>query len=157
MMLILLDIDGVMVSASPWKQPEILEDNFMDFSPQASKALEKIISSTKADILLTTSHKESFNLNEWKNIFKRRNININKIGKLPKNIGHLNRKDEILNWYGGNSINDCFIIIDDDKSLNALPVFLKSKLIQTSATVGLTDYLADEAIENLKHQQYEMA
>jgi len=31
-----------------------------------------------------------------------------------------------------------------------LPKFLKDKLIQTSGSVGLTDYLADEAIEKME-------
>jgi hypothetical protein len=75
------------------------------------------------------------------------------IKKLPKNTENLNRKDEILNWYFTNKIEDNFIIIDDDKSLNLLPEFLKEKLILTSATVGLTNYLADLAIENFKNQE----
>lgn len=154
-MLILLDIDGVMTPATPWKRPEILEDNFMAFSIQAVKALDKIILSTSADILLTTSHKDSFDLAEWKTIFEKRNIFVNKIDKLPINDLHLNRKDEILNWYHSQKNETNFIIIDDDKSLNALPQSLKEKLIQTSATVGLTNYLADEAIENLNNQKIE--
>src|SRR5690554_2412078 len=140
-MLILLDIDGVMVPANSWKRPEILEDNFMNFSLQATKALEKIISSTSADILLTTSHKDNFTLNQWKDIFEKRNIKVGKIDKLPKNVNYLSRKDEILNWFNANTVNQNFIIIDDDKSLNALPDVVKSKLIQTSATVGLTNFL----------------
>lgn len=155
-MLILLDIDGVMVPANSWKRPEILEDNFMNFSIQATKALEKIISSTSADILLTTSHKDTFSLNQWKKIFENRNINIRKIGKLPKNINNLNRKDEVLDWFTSNNIAQNFIIIDDDKSLNSLPDFLKNRLVQTSATVGLTDFLADEAIRKLREQEYEL-
>lgn len=156
-MLILLDIDGVMVPANSWKQPEILEDNFMNFGLQATKALEKIISSTSADILLTTSHKDTFTLNQWKNIFEKRNIKVGKIDKLPKNVNHLSRKDEILNWFNSDNSNQNFIIIDDDKSLNALPDVVKNKLIQTSATVGLTNFLADEAIRKLREQEYELA
>lgn len=155
-MLILLDIDGVMVPANSWKRPEILEDGFMNFSLQAIKALEKIISSTSADILLTTSHKDSFTLNQWKSIFDKRNIKVGKIEKLPKNIDYLNRRDEILNWFHSTNDHQSFIIIDDDKSLNSLPSDLKNRLVQTSATVGLTNYLADEAIRKLKEQQLEL-
>lgn len=154
-MLILLDIDGVMIPATPWKRPEILEDNFMAFSVQAVKALDKIILSTSADILLTTSHKDSFDLSQWQEIFKKRNIIVNKIYKLKKNNLHLSRKDEILNWYDSQKDETNFVILDDDKSLNALPSFLKEKLIQTSATVGLTNYLAEEAIEKLNNQKIE--
>jgi Sec7-like guanine-nucleotide exchange factor len=152
-MFILLDIDGVMIDASPWKRPEILEDNFMKFNSKSIAALSKILDATQAEIILTTTHKDSFNLTQWKSIFKKRNIPIISIKKLPKNTENLNRKDEILNWYFTNKIEDNFIIIDDDKSLNLLPEFLKEKLILTSATVGLTNYLADIAIENLKNQE----
>jgi hypothetical protein len=156
-MLLYLDIDGVMVPANSWRRPEILEDGFPEFSPNAVRSLERIISNSSADIVLTTSHKHKYTLKEWNNIFKRRNINVNKITRLPKNTNHLNRKDELLLWFSGKHLNENFIIIDDDKSLNGLPEFLKSKLIQTSGSVGLTDYLADEALDKIEKSKYELA
>ncbi|MGB7394157.1 MAG: HAD domain-containing protein [Pricia sp.] len=63
-MLILLDIDGVMVPATSWKRPEFENDEFPKFSKRAILSLQKIISETGADILLTTSHKSSYNLKE---------------------------------------------------------------------------------------------
>jgi hypothetical protein len=149
-MLLYLDIDGVMVPANSWRKPEILEDGFPEFSSNAAKSLDRIISSSSADIVLTTSHKYKYSLKEWNNIFKRRNIKVNKISRLPKNINHLNRKEELINWFNSKRINEKFIIIDDDKSLNGLPDFLKNKLIQTSGSVGLTDSLADEALQKIK-------
>ncbi len=139
-----------MVPANSWRKPEILEDGFPEFSSNAAKSLDRIISSSSADIVLTTSHKYKYSLKEWNNIFKRRNIKVNKISRLPKNINHLNRKEELINWFNSKRINEKFIIIDDDKSLNGLPDFLKNKLIQTSGSVGLTDSLADEALQKIK-------
>jgi hypothetical protein len=153
-MMIYLDIDGVMVPANSWKRPEILEDGFPDFSPMAIKALNRIISNSSADIILTTSHKSKYSIDQWTSIFKRRNIIFNKIKKLPENRKHLNRKDELLRWFTTGRIDNNFIIIDDDKSLNSLPYFFKKRLVQTSGGIGLTDNLADEAIntiENSKH------
>jgi hypothetical protein len=46
-------------------------------------------------------------------------------------------------------VNEEFVIIDDDKSLNALPTFLKNKLILTSPLIGLTENHLDEIIEIL--------
>ena len=155
-MLVYLDIDGVMVPANSWRRPEILEDGFPDFSPNAVKSLERIISHSSANIVLTTSHKNKFTLKEWKTIFKRRNINVNKITRLPENINHLNRKEELINWFNTKHLKEKFIIIDDDKSLNGLPDFLKDKLIQTSGSVGLTDYLADEALNKIEKSKYEL-
>jgi 16S rRNA C1402 (ribose-2'-O) methylase RsmI len=149
-MLLYLDIDGVMVPANSWRQPILLEDGFPEFSLNAVRSLDRIISNSSANIVLTTSHKYKYTLKEWNDIFKRRNINVNKITRLPKNTTNLNRKDELIHWFNTKNSKGRFIIIDDDKSLNALPKFLKDKLIQTSGSVGLTDYLADKAIEKME-------
>lgn len=151
-MLILLDIDGVMVPANSWKRPEFLDDGFPSFSSKATNALQKIISETNADILLTTSHKTSYSLKEWKNIFKKRNISLHRISRLSENVNYLSRKQEIIDWFATKKDNKEFIIIDDDKSLNDLPLFLKNRLIQTSSSIGLTNELADEAIRRVEKE-----
>lgn len=135
-MLIFLDIDGVMVPAKSWKSPDFLEDGFPDFSNKATATLQNLITSDVI-IMLTTSHKANFSIAEWKCIFKNRGILVKKIKVLPNNVNNFSRKDEIINWFKENNINDSFIIIDDDKSLNELPLSLKEKLILTSAHIGL--------------------
>ena len=139
-MLIFLDIDGVMVPAKGWKSPEFLQDGFPVFSSRATSALQSLISE-EVTVMLTTSHKSTFSIDEWKNIFKNRGLNIEKIKSLPTNLNNLSRKDEIVNWFNANinNANEDFIIIDDDKSLNELPAFLKGNLIQTSPYIGLTE------------------
>lgn len=146
-MLVFLDIDGVMVPANSWRQLELLEDGFPAFSKRAVNALNKILSASSAELVLITSHKAKYSIKEWENIFSRREVNINTVTTLPNNMDHLSRKDEFLYWFNAENIKGNFIIIDDDKSLNALPDTLKRKLIQTSSSVGLTDYLADEALK----------
>ncbi len=148
-MLILLDIDGVMVPATSWKRPEFENDGFPRFSRRAVFSLQKIISETGADILLTTSHKSSYSISEWKKMFSIRGFENLNIKRLNKNINNLNRREEIMKWVNKTSENS-FVIIDDDKSLNNLPYNVKSKLVQPSATVGLNDELADSAIKILK-------
>lgn len=148
-MLLYLDIDGVMVPANSWRRPEILEDGFPAFDFRAVKALQKILSATGASIVLTTSHKSVYPLNKWRSIFERRGISVNKIDRLPANTLHLNRKDELLNWFANHPQQDNFIILDDDKILNALPTHLKDHVVLTSGSVGLTDYIADEALEKI--------
>lgn len=148
-MLILLDIDGVMVPANNWKRPEFENDGFPKFSRKATDSLQKIISETGAGILLTTSHKSNYSIDEWRQIFFNRGIKNVQIGKLNKNSSYLNRKGEIMNWIQkGNDAQ--FVIIDDDKTLNSLPQRIKSRLVQPSATVGLNDELADVAIRILQ-------
>lgn len=137
-MLVFLDIDGVMVPAKGWKSPEFLSNGFPAFSSKAVYALQHIISND-VTVILTTSHKENFSLDEWKTILKNRSINVHNLQYLRRNVGNLSRNDEIANWFSANNVNEDFIIIDDDKSLNDLPDYLKQNLIQTSPYIGLTE------------------
>lgn len=137
-MLLFLDIDGVMVPAKAWKSPEFLKDGFPEFSKKATSILQQFISDD-VTIILTTSHKEKFSIKEWKTIFKNRGIITEKLKTLPENKKNLSRKDEIENWFNSNNLDELFIIIDDDKSLNELPYLLKQNLVQTSSHIGLTD------------------
>jgi ATP-dependent helicase/DNAse subunit B len=147
-MLFFLDIDGVMVPAKGWKSPELLNDGFPAFSSKATLVLQGLISE-EVTVILTTSHKSNFSIEEWKNIFRNRGINIEKIKSLPENINNLSRKDEIVNWFKiNNNADENFVIIDDDKSLNELPDFLKANFIQISPYIGLTEEHS-EAIKSI--------
>ena len=154
-MLFFLDIDGVMVPAKGWKSPEFLNDGFPAFSSRATGAFQSLISE-KDTVMLTTSHKSKFSIKEWKSIFKNRGIKIEKIKSLPQNINNISRKDEIVNWFKVNSVDGDFVIIDDDKSLNELPDFLKRNLIQTSSYIGLTEEHL-EAIKSISHRGLRIA
>ena len=133
-MLIFLDIDGVMVPAASWKKTEQLEDGFATFSIASVQALNSLIR-PDTSIILTTSHRFRYSHDEWISIFQRRGIELKKLYCL--NNGS-NRKEEIVNWFNTNTISTDFIIIDDDKSLNDLPMNLKNHLILTTPLVGLT-------------------
>ncbi len=152
-MLILLDIDGVMVPANSWKQPEFLEDGFPMFNSRSVSALQRIISETDASLLLTTSHKSKYNISQWRNIFKSRGITAKHIHRLSSNSLLSSRKEEILNWFTDKrNPSEEFVIIDDDKLLNGLPGNLKNYLVLTSPSVGLTEELAENAIAILKNR-----
>ena len=154
-MLILLDIDGVLVPANSWKKPEFLADGFAMFNSRAVKALQRIILETNATVLLTTSHKTKYSLPEWRELFKLRGLNPEKIDCLETDSLQISRKDEILQWHAQKHVPaEEFVIIDDDKMLNDLPEYLKSNLVLTSPSVGLTDDLADEAIAILQKKAY---
>lgn len=137
-MLIFLDIDGVMVPAKSWKSPELLDDGFPDFSIPASLALRQLIAKN-VTVMLTTSHKSNYTIQQWHSIFKKRGIEIPHLKTLPENKTMLSRKDELLKWFNQNPIDEEFLIIDDDSSLNDLPLDLKKYLIQPSPYIGLSE------------------
>jgi hypothetical protein len=137
-MLIFLDIDGVMVPAKSWERPVLLKDGFPAFSSKAIGVLQNLITANTT-IILTTSHKSKYTIDKWKSIFEARGIIVSDLQCLDNNVENLSRKDEILNWFNMNDFFEDFLILDDDKSLNDLPRFLKDNLILTSPLVGLSD------------------
>ena len=150
-MFILLDIDGVLVPANSWRKPEFMDDGFPVFKAGAVKALQRILNETNASVILTTSHKLKYELTEWKTLFSSRGINPKEIKRLDTDSLKKTRPEEILEWYQKQyRPNLTFVIIDDDKMLNSLPENIKSHLVLTSPSVGLTDELANEAIAILR-------
>jgi 16S rRNA C1402 (ribose-2'-O) methylase RsmI len=137
-MLIFLDIDGVMVPAKGWKAPELLNDGFPAFSNKATHTLQQLIAEDNT-VMLTTSHRNRFTVEEWKRIFEKRGLSIANLTTLPEQINGANRKEELQQWFNLNDVDEDFIIIDDDTSLNDLPQYLKQNLIQTSPYIGLTE------------------
>src|SRR3569833_2547406 len=91
-MRILLDIDGVMVPANSWRQPEIHSDGFPVFSPRADDALQRILAETNASILLTTSHKSRYTAAHCLNFFKTRVIVARGGGRRPGGRGRAGRR-----------------------------------------------------------------
>lgn len=154
-MLIFLDIDGVMIPAKGWKSPELLSDGFPAFSEKASAVLRSLVSEADT-VILTSSHKSNYSSDEWKEIFRKRGINIENIKCLDQNIQNLSRKDEILRWFNGSYSDNQFIIIDDDKSLNSLPESFKRNLILTSSYIGLSAQHLEE-IKTISGRQINLA
>ena len=148
-MLILLDIDGVMLKAASWRKVENLNDGFFAFESMAINNLQKIISETGASIVLTSSHKSRYSSQQWKDIFEKRGISVSNVACLNDNVANLSRKDEIVHWFNS-GVNEDFVIIDDDKGLNDLPIFLKERCVITGSLIGLNDEATNNAINILQ-------
>jgi hypothetical protein len=151
-MLIFLDIDGVMVPAKSWNSPALLSDGFYEFSAKATHVLQSLVREGDT-VMLTTSHKSRYSISEWKEIFRNRGIVISELRTLEENRIGISRRDEILNWFNLNRVTEEFIIIDDDKSLNNLPPFLKENLILTSPLVGLTHIHLDAIKSKMENKR----
>ena len=140
MVRIFLDIDGVMVPARGWEKPVLWEDGFPAFSPKAVQALSEIVRSGDT-VVLTTSHRTRFTVEQWKRIFLHRGLPLESMELLPENPSNRNRREELQHWFHVNRQEEPFLIIDDDKSLRDLPPSLKDRWIETSPYVGLTPAL----------------
>ncbi len=152
-MKLLLDIDGVMILAKPWQSYQLDIDGFGVFHKIAVANLNKLIASNKdIEIILTTSHKHSFTIRQWENIFLNRGILPVQISKLNSNSLLMSRHEEINIWYQNNP-NEMFIVIDDDKSLNSMDLkFKQNHLILTSPLVGLNEIATEEARSKMESQ-----
>lgn len=152
-MTILLDIDGVLVTAPSWKVPEQLADNFMKFNEAATKNLAKLYSVTSASIVLTTTHRINFSIEKWFDIFNSRGLNFQNISKINNrnSVAALpDRATEIKEWvekFGGQSN---YLVIDDDLSINGLSDNIKERCILTKPLIGFDKYSLEKALNILK-------
>jgi len=140
-MKIFLDIDGVMVHGNPHKSVELENDGFYKFNSIAVEILTSVIYKTKDELILSTSHRFRFNLMQWKEIFISRGIATKSLSIVDSPLqNRWSRKTEILNWITEHNLDsEDIVIIDDDKSLNELPSYLKQRLVLTNSFVGLNN------------------
>ncbi|RAJ10484.1 hypothetical protein LX64_00086 [Chitinophaga skermanii] len=157
---ILLDIDGVMVPAVPWKPLKFLQDGFYDFEPNAQQHLTWLLQKTGANIILTTSHRNRFTKNEWDNIFTTRIPSYTSALSIDEyfvlnNISidpFANRLQYIKTWCK-HAHQHHFVILDDDASLENLLPSMKQYWIRTSPSIGFNQSAAEKAVEILQKEQ----
>lgn len=138
-----LDIDGVMVHANPHRRVELEDDGFYKFNSKAVDIFNSMFRTTKDELILSTSHRFKYSVNEWKTILKNRGISSKRISILEsvtsKN-SRVTRRSEIESWIVKHHVDyDDVVILDDDKSLNELPFGLKQRLCLTNSYTGLND------------------
>ena len=143
-----LDIDGVMVHANPHRRVELEDDGFYKFNNKAVEIFNLMFRTSKDELILSTSHRYRYSVNQWKTIFKDRGISSKKITILNVSFSanlKVTRRKEIETWISDNDINyNDIVILDDDKSLNELPLGLKQRLCLTNSYTGLNN------VEDLK-------
>ena len=148
MKIIFLDIDGTINNSSCWwVRP--LENRF---APECITALNKITEETGADIVVSSTWRVSFKLDELIYILKSAGIKGSIIGQTPiVRFSGGRRGDEIYSWIYDASTEigkkiEHFVILDDNSDMD--PVM--DHLVQCKPDIGLTEELADKAIEMLR-------
>ena len=154
-MIILLDIDGVLVTTPSWKKVEQLEDGFMKFDEKATECLAELYEETNASIILTTTHRITYSIENWKKIFHKRGLyfeNISKINEKSKIEELTSRGNEIKEWVEKTGFEKNYVIIDDDLSINSLEKKIKDRVVFTKQSIGFDRNGKNKAIEILKNE-----
>ena len=160
MKIVFLDIDGVLNSDTWEKTDEYNKGEYPEkmFDPKAVKLLNKIIKETEAKVVLTSTWRLKYSLDEMINLFSKVGINCDLIDFTPdlkKDNDYTLRGNEILKWckdnrnvIGTKPLNYTnFIILDDN---NDMLLWQSKFFFQTDKLCGLSSTVTREAIRMLK-------
>lgn len=133
--IILLDLDGVMITTKPWESDFILADGFAHFNPKAVAKLNDIIEETGYDIVLTSARRYAHDIDQMNEFFKTRGIIGQIIDYLPLYDVNLrySRYLEVSKFLMQHRPNN-YIVIDDDRSVARLGY---DNLMLTDPMIGL--------------------
>ncbi|MEW7289380.1 HAD domain-containing protein [Aquimarina sp. 2304DJ70-9] len=146
---LILDLDGVLITTPMWKADEIDTDGYSKFNEDCVTNLNKLLSKWEFEIWLSSTRRTIKTIEEFNQIFRNRNIKNQISGFLPEYDDCRTRKDEILRFIEEHNTSD-FLIIDDDKSLNGLEEKYKEKLILTELQKGFDKEKFELAIGKIK-------
>jgi len=150
--LLILDLDGVLITTPTWKADEIDSDDYSKFNEDCITNLNNLLSKWEFEIWLSSTRRTIKTLEEFNQIFSNRNIKNQISGFLPEYDNCKTRKDEILRFIEEQNTSN-FLIIDDDKSLNELEEKYKTKLILTELQKGFDKEKFELAIEKIKRTE----
>lgn len=139
-MTLLLDIDGVLVTTPPWRPVELHPDGFLKFNAKAASNLAYILAQTNAAVVLTTTHRITYSLEEWQGLLKTRGLTPSAITKVNERTtvnSMPNRATEIAEWVFRHGAGETYVVLDDDLSLHGLPGVLKNRCVLTKPLIGL--------------------
>jgi hypothetical protein len=151
-MIILLDIDGVLETTPIWRPVEIHSDGFMKLNESALENLSILCEKTNASIVLTTTHRIKYDEIKWKAIFQSRGVSINALSKIndkSEMSEMLDRGSEIKEWVETKGIDQNYVIIDDDLSINALSEEIKERWVATKLLIGFDKAALEQALQIL--------
>jgi hypothetical protein len=145
--IIFLDIDGVIrtqegdgvfdVPISVYERP---------FSRKSIAVLEEICHISKAQVVITSTWRIRFSLEELRERFRKENFN-GKILDVTPVLPDQGRGTEIQTWLDHNEFEK-FVIVDDCVN-DILKHFDHEVVVQTDPKCGLNDLLAKERLEEL--------
>jgi hypothetical protein len=142
--ILILDLDGVLITTPIWKSDEIHIDGYSQFNSSCIDNLNELLSIEKFEIWLSSSRRTTKSIEEFNEIFKNRGIKRSIKGFLPIYEECKTRKDEIEKFIQEKQLSK-YLIIDDDKSLNGILPEIKKQLIITNLMIGFNSDKLKEA------------
>lgn len=146
--IILLDLDGVMITTPPWRKDDILVDGYSRFKTEAVNNLNKLTSQVDAELWLISGRRKRNTLEEFNVFFKSRNIEKELSGMVPVYFEYIPRIEEFKSFIDTEQIKN-YLLIDDDSSLEGLDN--KNFWVKTHPLIGFTEEKLNEALEKIKH------
>ncbi|WP_196886963.1 HAD domain-containing protein [Aureivirga sp. CE67] len=146
--ILILDLDGVLITTPPWKQDEMDSDNYSRFNSKCVQNLNQLLQYHPFEIWLSSTRRTVRTLEEFNAIFAHRNIVQTIQGFVPEYPNCKSRKEEIEQFIKENNIEN-FLILDDDKSLHSLNSNFKNHLVSTELTLGFNEEKLEESLEIL--------
>lgn len=157
--IIFLDIDGVLNSQSYYESDRYKEketDNRFDYDleeidERAVSYLSDLIKETNADIVVSSTWRNRYSVEEFQKLLEAKGLVGKVIGKTPRCGEDCIRGNEILKWMKTNikdySDFNCYVILDDDSDML---YWQRNNLIVVDGSVGLTSTLCYRAKRILK-------
>ena len=161
MRIVFLDIDGVLNSDAWDNKRQTTSNDFLknQFDPEAIKLLNELLEKIDAQIVLTSSWRLNFDLEQMNELFSSIGIKRGIVSFTPNlnaGAGYLTRGNEVLKWIIDNkniikskplSFSD-YIILDDKADYL---ISQTNNFFQTDKTVGLTPQVVKSIINNFHY------
>lgn len=150
---ILLDIDGVMITAVSWRPLSLQGDEFYAFSPVAQQWLDWLLEQSNAHIILTSTHRTRYNNEGWLQVFRERCPNVKSVQVMDDFLPEkksMTRLQELNEWVRLHGDAHNYVIIDDDSSLLSLAMPARPRWVRTMPIMGLDQVAAEKALRVLK-------
>lgn len=137
--IILLDLDGVLITDGSWKANDIHEDGYSDFNIKCVEKFNEFADKIGYDIVLSSDRRIAVDIDKMNEIFKARGMKKPIIAYVPEynveGAPWLNRRQEI-EMFLEEFKPENYLILDDDKSLSGASEEIKKNWIQTYMSVG---------------------
>ena len=149
---IILDLDGVLITTPPWRSDEFEIDGYSKFNSMAIDNFNMLIEclNFECELWLISDRRRGKSLEQFNEIFKTRNIKKSIDGLVPV-YGHITRREELEKFISENEF-DNFLLIDDDSSLEGLHD--KGPWIKTKSLIGFgIEELNESKIKTLTWKQ----